>query len=173
MLIEEAIKILPNKTKVFIHCYSRSVINLLNQAHKAGKKFTVYNTEIRPKLLGRRAAKELASKGIKVIHLPDLAGPETLKLCDIFLFGSEEIKKNGTIINKIGTKTLLSAAKEKNIPSYCISKKNKATRTRINTTEQLWKTPPKNVSISNPGHEEIRDKSITIIELTDPLHKSC
>jgi translation initiation factor 2B subunit (eIF-2B alpha/beta/delta family) len=165
MTIEEAIKIIPNKGNIFFHCYSTSVISLLRAAHKSGKRFTVYNTEVRPKFLGRRAAKALAKEGIKVIHLPDLAGPETLKECDLLLFGTERIKKDGTLINKIGTKTLVDVAKKSRIPCYCITKENKSPKKRINTPTQLWKSPPKGVKVLSPGHEEIRNKTIKIVEL--------
>lgn len=164
--LEEAIKIIPDKAKIFTHCYSTSVLKLLIVAKKAGKKFEVYNTEVRPKYLGRRMATKLAEAKIKVTHFPDLAGPQALKECNILLFGAEEIHPDKSITNKVGTSTLLETAAANKIPAYCITTSNKKAKTRINTPKHLWATAPKGITVKNPGHEKIDYNSSSYILLS-------
>ena len=166
LTLKEASKIIPNKSKIFTHCYSTSVITLLIAAKEEGKKFEVFTTEVRPKYLGRKAALKLAENKIKVSITTDLAGPALLQNCDLLLFGAEEIKKDGSIINKVGTNTLLKTAKEFKIPAYCVFKEGKRNKKRINTKDQLWKTAPKGITVLNPGHEEVySSNSYTLLGL--------
>ncbi len=164
--LEEAIEIIPNRSKIFTHCYSTSILKLLIAAKKAGRKFEVYNTEVRPKYLGRRMAKELAEAKIKVTHFPDLAGPEALLECELLLFGAEKVHPDKSITNKIGTRTLIDKANKNKIPAYCITTTNKKTKTRINNKKHLWSTAPKGITIKNPGHEKISYKSSSYILLS-------
>ncbi len=149
-----------NRSKIFTHCHSKTVIQILKDAKKKGRKFEVFNSEIRPKLLGRRMAKALSENGIKVTHMADLAALEKIKECDLFLFGAESITKNGNVHNKIGTKALLEICSKNKIPAYCCANPDKinAKINRINSPNQVWKNPPKKVKIINPGSEEIPRK---------------
>src|SRR3990167_6355313 len=47
-----------NGMTVFTHCHASTVTNILLTAWRAGKKFTVHNTETRPKYQGRKTATE-------------------------------------------------------------------------------------------------------------------
>lgn len=147
--------------KIFVHCYSSTVIKILLAAKASGKKFTVYNSEVRPKLLGRRTAKILAENGIKVVHMVDLAAPIALKECNLLLIGVEGFTKTGKILNKIGTNNLLHLAHQYGIKSYACTLSNKAQKIRKQSPTHVWKNPPKNVEIFNPGFEEVDPKSLT------------
>ncbi|MBI4231688.1 hypothetical protein HY605_00530 [Candidatus Peregrinibacteria bacterium] len=166
-------EIIKNKRKIFTHCYSTSVINLLIGAKKKGAKFEVFCTETRPKLLGRRTAKALAIAKIPVTIIPDLAGTQVLKDCDLFLFGIEKEIKNQKgqtekILNKTGTINFIETARKEKIPYFDITRLDiKSTRplSRKTTKEQLWKNPPSGIKVLNPGYEEIPAGLVKIVEL--------
>ena len=61
-----------NKRKIFTHCHSSTVINVL----KLNKKLTVFNTETRPLYQGRRTGEELNKAGINVVNIVDAAALE-------------------------------------------------------------------------------------------------
>ena len=155
-------KLIHSGMKIFTHCYSKTVIEILLQAKKEKKSFIVYTTETRPKLLGRRTTKALTAKKIPVIHMVDNAGPIAIKECDLFLFGAESITEKKEILNKIGTNILLETAKKYKIPSYCATHTNKLNKTpNPQKPTDVWKNPPKLVKIFNPGFEILNKKLIT------------
>ncbi|GAG07633.1 unnamed protein product, partial [marine sediment metagenome] len=59
--------------KVFTHCHSSTVMNILKESWKHGVKFEVFCTETRPLFQGRKTAEELADDGIPVTLLVDSA----------------------------------------------------------------------------------------------------
>ncbi|MFC1655669.1 translation initiation factor eIF-2B [Patescibacteria group bacterium] len=147
---------------VFTHCHSSTVEKVLLEAHKQGKKFTVYSTETRPKFQGRITSKELAEAGIKVVHFVDSAGRTMMRKADLFLFGCDAVTSEGKVINKIGTEMLAECAKDSRIPSYsCTNSWKFAPQTVYGFDEEIeerdpnevWENPPKGVEIHNPAFE--------------------
>lgn len=162
--MEKIRKIIKNNSCIFTHCFSQTVINFLISEH-SNKNFTVYTTETRPKLLGRKTAKELANHGIPVIHMPDNAAHEALEKCDLILLGVESIDKNGNIFNKIGSNFYLKRAKELQIPAFALTYRTKinAKISRPQKNSDVWKNPPPNVEIYNPGFEKITPDLIKVL----------
>jgi ribose 1,5-bisphosphate isomerase len=147
---------------VFTHCHSSTVEKVLIEAAKQGKKFTVYNTETRPRYQGRITAKILSEAGIPIYHFVDSAGRSMMKKADIFLFGCDSITSEGKLINKIGTEMLAEQANDCRIPSYsCTNSWKFSSKTLYGFEEEIeqrdpneiWKNPPKNVKILNPAFE--------------------
>lgn len=169
-IAEYGAKKISNGIIVFTHCHSSTVEAILIKAHKQGKKFTVYNTETRPKFQGRITAANLAKEGIKVVHFVDSAGRTALKHADIFLFGCDAITSEGKIINKIGTEFLAEFANEARIPAYSCTNSWKFDPETIYGFEEkieerdpaeVWPDPPKGVKIFNPAFEIVAPDIIT------------
>lgn len=155
---------------VFTHCHSSTVENIIIEAHKQGKRFTVYNTETRPKYQGRKTATNLAKAGVKVVHMVDSAGRTALKKADIFLYGCDSLSSEGKTINKIGTEMLAEAANKARIPVYCCTNTWKFNPQTIQGFEEaieerdpkeVWPDAPKGVTIFNPAFEIISPDIIT------------
>ncbi|MFA7685703.1 MAG: hypothetical protein WCX95_02800 [Candidatus Gracilibacteria bacterium] len=163
-------KKIKNGMIIFTHCHSSTVVAILIQAKKEGKKFEVYNTETRPKLQGRITATELAKAGIKVTHMVDSAGRSMMRKADLFLFGCDAISSEGFLINKIGTESLADAAQASGIPAYSCTdswKFNPETILGYNEEieqrdqKEVWDKPPRNVKIYNPAFEITRPDKFT------------
>lgn len=159
-----------NGMTVFTHCHSSTVEAILIEAHRQGKKFTVMNTETRPKFQGRTTAINLAKAGIRITHMVDSAGPAHLKKADIFLFGCDSISGDGSIINKIGTEMLANVAHTAHTPAYTCTNSWKFNPETLHghreTIEQrdpkeVWDKPPKGVTVINPAFEIIAPALIT------------
>lgn len=155
---------------IFTHCHSSTVMAVLKEARKQGKKFKVHNTETRPRFQGRITAEELAKEGVEVHHFIDSAGRIALKKADLFLFGCDAITSDGQIINKIGTEVLLNIANQYDIPSYsCTNSWKFDPKTIYGANEEIeqrdpsevWKKPPKNVVIHNPAFEPVSPDLMT------------
>jgi ribose 1,5-bisphosphate isomerase len=147
---------------VFTHCHSSTVEKILFKAFEQGKKFTVFNTETRPRFQGRITAEKIAKKGIKVVHFVDSAGRSMLRKADLFLFGSDAITSEGKLINKIGTEMLAECARDSRIPAYACTNSWKFDPQTVygfdeeieeRDPKEVWENPPKGVEIYNPAFE--------------------
>ncbi len=164
VIAEKGASLIKNGMKIFTHCHASTVERVLVEAHRQGKKFTVYNTETRPRYQGRITATELSKAGIKVVHTVDSAGRQLLRQCDLFLIGCDSITTSEKIINKIGTEGLFDAAQESKVPVYICtnswkydtaSTDKKDTEIEQRDGKEVWDKPPKNVTIFNPAFEKI------------------
>ena len=155
---------------VFTHCHSSSVMGVLKKAKDEGRRFVVHNTETRPKFQGRISAKELSDYGIKVRHFVDSAARLALKRADLFLFGADAITSEGKVINKIGTELFCEVAKRYNINNYSVTSGLKFDYDSVfgfdepieeRSSDEVWKNPPKNVTIDNHAFEIVEQNNMT------------
>ena len=162
--------IIKNKSIIFTHCHSGTVISILLEAKRQGKKFQVYNTETRPNLQGRITAHELLKAGIPVTMFIDCSATSALKEADLFLFGVDAITSQGSVINKIGNKMMAEIAHKYDVPRYACSFSWKFDpKTAIGKIEKLesrdekevWPGKPKKLKISNVVFEEIPSDLVT------------
>ncbi len=156
--------------KIFTHCHASTVTKILITAWQQGRRFTVHNTETRPRYQGRKTAQELAAAGIPVVHSVDSAGRLQLKECDLFLFGADAITVEGNVINKIGTMALAEFARTYDIPVYSCTNSWKFDPATIDgsdepieerDTKEVWEDPPLGVTIINPAFELTAADKIT------------
>ena len=155
---------------VFTHCHSSTVVDILVNAKKQKKNFTVHNTETRPRLQGRKTARELGAAGIKVRHYVDSAVRLALKKADIMLIGADAITSEGRVINKIGSELFAEVARRYDVPVYICTNSWKFDPKTIfgfteeieeRDTKEIWKRYPKNVVIDNHAFEIINPELIT------------
>jgi len=163
-------KKIKNGMIIFTHCHSSSVIEILKQAKKQNKKFTVHNTETRPRFQGRITAQELARLGIPVVHYIDSAARLALKKADIMLLGADAITTEGKVINKIGSELFAEVAEKWDVSLYVCTDSWKFDPKSIFGYEEeiekrnfreIWPTAPKGVQIHNYAFEKIDPELIT------------
>jgi methylthioribose-1-phosphate isomerase len=98
-----------------------TALAVMFEAHKKGKKFTVYIDETRPLLQGSRlTAWELKEAGIDTVVICDNMAGSLMKQGKInaCFTGADRIAANGDTANKIGTYSLSVLAKAHGIPFY-------------------------------------------------------
>ncbi|MCK4521016.1 MAG: S-methyl-5-thioribose-1-phosphate isomerase [Nanoarchaeota archaeon] len=165
-------KKIKNGSIIFTHCHSSFVTSILKKAKQRGKKFTVHNTETRPRFQGRITASELSKAGIPVIHYVDSAARLALKKADMMLIGCDAIDSEGKVYNKIGSEMFAEIADKFDIPVYVAADSWKFDPKTIfgfneeieqRNPDEIWKNPPKNVKISNYAFEKIDPGLITAI----------
>ncbi len=157
-------KLIKNDMNVYTHCHSSTVIDILKYARKKQKKkFVVYTTEVEPLLQGRTTAKDLAKANIKVIIAPDLAAEQSLKKCDVFLFGADAFTKT-EVANKIGTSTLVKLAKFHKIPRYSCGvslKFTKKIRIERRSSREVWDERDEGIEVINPAFDKTKLKMLS------------
>lgn len=157
-----------NGDVIFTHCHSSTVVNIIKEAKKQGKKVKVINTETRPLYQGRITAKELSKAGIKVIHIVDSAMHEFIREADIAIVGCDLISPEG-IVNKIGTSALAIFCRETETPFYVAGATWKFDSQALlgkieieqRNPKEVWKNPPKKVEIKNPAFDFVPRNNIT------------
>jgi len=164
IIVKQGAKLIKNNMNVYSHCHSSTVIDILIYAKKKQKKdFVVYTSEVEPLLQGRQTAKDLAKAKIKTIVSPDLAAEQSLKNCDIFLFGADAFNKK-VVANKIGTSTLCKLSKHYNIPTYSCAVSMKFTnllKMELRASYEVWKDNNKFIDIFNPAFDKTPYSDLT------------
>ncbi|MDH3382263.1 MAG: translation initiation factor eIF-2B [Flavobacteriaceae bacterium] len=163
-IIQIGVKKIKNNMIVFTHCHSSTVTDILVHAKEKGKKFTVHNTETRPRYQGRLTAQELNRAGIPVVHYIDSAARLALKKADIMLIGADAITVEGKVINKIGSELFAEVAEKWDTPLYVCSDSWKFDPKSVfgyeetiekRDPKEIWPTAPIGVKIDNNIFEKI------------------
>jgi methylthioribose-1-phosphate isomerase len=100
-----------------------TALGVIRMAAEMGKKLYVLVDETRPRLQGARlTAWELEQYGIPYEIISDNAAGYFLSTgkVDKVLFGADRVAANGDVANKIGTYMLALAARDNQIPVYCV-----------------------------------------------------
>jgi ribose 1,5-bisphosphate isomerase len=157
------------------HCHSAVVEEILMEAKRQGKKFSVVATETRPFYQGRITAKKLLDAGIEVTQVVDSAmrwAARNLE-ADVIIIGADAITSEGTVLNKIGSRLLALVAAEEHIPLYVATPLLKYNPgTAFGYLEQIemrdiaeihrdWVNYPKNLKFLNPAFETVNRQYIS------------
>lgn len=110
--------ILPGAT-VMTHSRSSTVLTALVEARLNGRDFSVVATESRPALEGRTLAETLARQDIRVSMIADSAASLAMDDVDVVLVGADTITQED-LVNKIGTRMIGLAARERGLPFYSV-----------------------------------------------------
>ncbi len=158
--------------RVFTHCHSSTVINILKQAKKQHKKFEVFNTETRPLYQGRKTAYELEKAKIKTTMIVDAAAGDVLDKggeipkANLMLIGCDAVLKDGSCVNKIGSEMFAELAHKNKIPVYIATDSWKFSSRPVKIEErsfkEVWETAD-HIKILNPAFEKVLAKYITAI----------
>ena len=160
--------LIKDKSIIYTHCHSSSVVDIIIEAKKRGKHFAVNNTETRPLFQGRRTSRDMAKYKIENYHFVDSAMRAAIKQSNLVLLGCDAITKT-KVINKIGSELVAETAQRFKIPLYICTDSWKFDPTTTHGQEtpieyrgekEIWKDHPKNTVIINPAFEHINPKLI-------------
>ncbi|WFN36241.1 ribose 1,5-bisphosphate isomerase [Methanomicrobium antiquum] len=101
---------------VLTHCNSEAALACIIEAHRQGKKFEVFATEVRPRNQGHITIKTLSDAGIKTNFIVDSAARFFMKKVSLVIVGSDAVTVNGAVVNKIGTSQIALCAHESRTP---------------------------------------------------------
>jgi len=166
-------KLIKKNMHIMTHCHSGSVVKMLITAHKQNKKIHVYNTETRPLYQWRKTSQDLIKAGVPDTMITDDAAPffvdnlyESDTYIDMVIIGSDAIKTDGSIYNKVGSFSIALAAWHSKIPVYIVGSLTKIDREGTVKIEQrsgkeLRPDAPKELEIINYAFDMVPAKFIT------------
>ncbi|MDL5361390.1 translation initiation factor eIF-2B [Halalkalicoccus sp. NIPERK01] len=100
------------------HDYSSTVNAAIERAVGGGVSLSVYVTEARPRLAGRKTARRLAGMdGVEPTLIVDSAAGTYLDECDCVLMGMDCLVSD-TLYNRIGTYPIAATAADLDVPMY-------------------------------------------------------
>lgn len=101
---------------VMTHCHSTDVLSCLEAAREQGKEFSAIVKETRPRKQGHITARQLRELGVPVTLIVDNAAGRYLDDADHVFVGADSITADGSVVNKIGTRSLAVTARERDTP---------------------------------------------------------
>ncbi len=159
---------------VLTHCHSSTAVRLIQGISKGDEKFTAVCTETRPRLQGRKTAKELLEVGIDTTFIADSAaelfviGRGSKPVSAVFV-GCDCITMKGHFVNKIGSWGIAMAAHQSNKPIYVVTPLLKMDhdtahsdiQIEVREDKELWKDGPKDLKMYNPAFEVVDSNLLT------------
>ncbi|MDJ1433512.1 translation initiation factor eIF-2B [Halostagnicola sp. A-GB9-2] len=113
---ENAVDVLHNGDTLLTHDYSSTVLEALEMASADGKQIDVYVTEARPRYIGRKTVRKLATlENVEPTLITDSANGLYLEECDRVVVGMDCIVDE-TLYNRVGTFPIAAAADQLDVP---------------------------------------------------------
>ena len=151
-----------DRMTLLTHSRSSTVLEALLEARRAKKDFTVFATESRPLFEGRTLAASLADNGVSVTLIADAAASLVMDHVELVLVGADQLTPQ-YLINKIGTRMIALAAREKKVPVFAACDSSKFISEEYcrhlnrdyRTPSELWEERPAGVEIANRYFEPV------------------
>lgn len=105
--------------------HSKTLIEIFKLLKKENKKLKVFVCESRPMNEGKLLSEELKRNKIKNQLITEASTGKIIKQVDAVILGADQIFKNGSIVNKTGSRILAVLAKYERIPVYVLASKSK------------------------------------------------
>jgi eIF-2B alpha/beta/delta-like uncharacterized protein len=142
----------PYGATLLTHSFSDTIIEIMKSLKE--KEIEVIVTESRPLNEGWRTAKEISEIGIPVTLITDFQAAHFIQYVSLVLVGADSILKDGSLVNKTGTKILALLAKEQGIPFYVVCSTYKFMRDgEVKLEEKSWEevieNPPRGIKVRN------------------------
>lgn len=123
-LVPFALRSMERGERVLVRGASDTVAFVLEEAWRAGLEPEVLLGEGRPDLAGKRLARRLARRGLRVSVTYDAALPERVAGVDRVWLGTEALAA-GAFAGRVGDKTLFGAAREQGVPVELLATQDK------------------------------------------------
>ena len=166
---ENAAETFEDGETLLVHDYSSTALEAIENALQAGIELTVYVTEARPRYLGRKTARTLATfAGVEPHLIVDSAAGHFLPECDRVFIGMDCIVED-TLYNRIGTYPIAAAADREGVPVHVVGSGAKVItddfvfENEIRSPAEVLLEPTEGVTIHNPAYDA------TPMELVDAV----
>ena len=172
---ENAAEALTDGETILTHDYSSTVIQGFEVAADRGKHFTVYVTEARPRYLGRKAARHLATvDGITTTLIVDSASGYYLDKCDRVMVGMDCIVGD-LFYNRVGTYTLAATAADVGVPVQAVGSSAKLVsegfrfENDFRDASEVMREPADGFEIGNPAYDATPTRLLDAVITDDGL----
>mgnify|MGYP003390447536 CR=1 FL=1 len=167
-IFKKASKYLSKYETVLTISHSRTLIKILELWKKSNPNLKVIVCESRPEQEGILMAKEISKLKIETNIITEAMSGNIISEIDLIVLGADQILKNGSIINKTGSRMLAILAKYHRIPVVILASSDKIVNEKIskNKIRAKYDIAPlrvRRIKSRNEIFEEIENKLITKI----------
>jgi len=117
--VETAAEALRDTRALLTHSLSGTVLEAFEALGGRGRRVVV--TEARPLCEGVETARRLARMGYDVELITDAAAATFLPEVDAVLLGADAVLRDGSVVNKAGSRTIALAARAEGVPVYAVA----------------------------------------------------
>ena len=155
---EHAARMFEDGETFLTHDYSSTVLEAVETACAGGTHLTAYVTEARPRYLGRKTARTLASIDRVDPHLVvDSASGYFLSECDRVVIGMDCIVGD-TLYNRVGTYPLVATAAHAGVPVTVVGSSTKVIddfvfENEFRSSSEVMLEPVEGIDIENPAYD--------------------
>jgi translation initiation factor eIF-2B subunit delta len=156
---ERAAEVIASAETLMTHDYSTTVLSAIDRAIEDGASFTVYVTEARPRYLGRKMARRLATVDAVDTHLVvDSASGQFLPECDRVVVGMDCIVDD-VLYNRVGTYPLAATAADVGVPMTAVGSAAKlvsggfAFENEERSPSEVMREPAEGFTVENPAYD--------------------
>jgi translation initiation factor 2B subunit (eIF-2B alpha/beta/delta family) len=135
------LRVLPSGGHVLTLSYSSTVLGVLKELKRRGRRLEVIVMESRPMLEGRRTAQELAGARIRTTLVADAALGEYITKVDAAVVGADAVYGDGSVVNKVGTLPVAICCHEMRKPLFVVTDSSKVTSEHIGSFTIEEKAP--------------------------------
>jgi len=174
---ENGVELLPDGATVLTHDYSSTVLQAVEMAAQAGRHLEVYVTEARPRFLGRKTARTLATYDrVDATLVVDGAVGHYLDDCDRVVIGMDCIVDD-TLYNRVGTFPIAATASELAVPVSVFGSSAKLIdegfvfENDYRATSEVMREPAEGFRIENPTYDATPTHLLENVVTDDGVHK--
>ncbi|ODC03337.1 hypothetical protein BFW38_07035 [Terasakiispira papahanaumokuakeensis] len=114
--VQALVDVLKPGVTLMTHSCSSSVMALFKRLHDEGKAFRAIITESQPGMEGRKLARHLDKLGVETLYITDAQMGNFVMQADRVIVGADSLLRDGTLVNKAGTKLLALTAQDAGVP---------------------------------------------------------
>ena len=169
---ENAAETFEDGETLLVHDYSSTALEAIERALREGIELTVYVTEARPRYLGRKTARTLASfAGVEPHLIVDSAAGHFLPECDRVFIGMDCIVED-TLYNRVGTYPIAATADREDVPVHVVGSGAKVItddfvfENEIRSPVEVLLEPTEGVTIHNPAYDATPMELVDVV-ITD------
>ncbi|MFB6198179.1 MAG: translation initiation factor eIF-2B [Halobacteriaceae archaeon] len=144
---------------ILTHDYSTTVLQSIEKAIADGKSLSVFITEARPRYLGRKTARQLASMdNVDPTLVVDSAAGFYLSSIDEVIVGMDCIV-NDDLYNRVGTYPIAATASDQDVPFTVVGSSAKIVASGFRfendfrAVSEVIREPPEGFNVANPGYD--------------------
>lgn len=171
------VELLPDGATVLTHDYSSTVLESIELAVQEGHHLEVYVTEARPRFLGRKTARTLATLDrVDATLIVDGAAGHYLDECDRVAIGMDCIVDD-TLYNRVGTFPIAATAAELDVPvsvfgsSAKIIEEGFAFENDFRSTSEVMREPAEGFRVENPAYDATPTHLLENVVTNDGIQK--
>ncbi len=161
---------------LLLHDFSSTVMAALDEALSNGAEFEIYVTESRPRMLGRKAARQLAQRdGLDVTLTVDSAAGYYVSECDRLLLGMTCIVDD-TLYNRVGTYQICTAAVDSDVPITVTGAGSKlveggfAFQNEFRPPAEVMREPADGFNLANPAYDATPTELLDTVVTDDQVY---